>query len=172
MSSLFFFLVLILPVKILIFGKFLSYFFCLQLWHIYIYRYDSSLYTSLDHSFLLRWFQIGPESTWKTYGALLIWLYLKVTHAYPHPYIYIYIYIIMSRYQHRYSWPSRATPAYRPLLPAGLQDYIPYRHRAAVCRFNQVVLPLLGHVKGSTGVHHLWARPNFSSSVPHDVRFV
>ena len=30
-----------------------------------------------------------------------------------------------------------------------------------------VVLPLLGHVKGSTGVYHLWARHYFSSSVPH-----
>ena len=50
---------------------------------------------------------------------------------------------------------SLETPTYRPLLPAGLQDYIPYRRRAAVCRFVLVVLPLLVHVKGSTGVHHL-----------------
>ena len=47
---------------------------------------------------------------------------------------------------------SRHLP-YRPLLPAGLQSYIPYRHRAAVCRFELVVLPLLVHVKEYTGVH-------------------
>ena len=80
---------------------------------------------------------------------------------------YIIIIIIMLCYQHRYPWPSLATPPYDPLLPAGLQSYILYRHRAAVCRFKLVILPLLGHVKGSTGVHHLWARPYFSSSVPH-----
>ena len=51
-----------------------------------------------------------------------------------------------------------------PLLPslsivhsflADPQGYIPYQHRAAVCRFELVVLPLLIHVKGPTGVHHL-----------------
>ena len=77
------------------------------------------------------------------------------------------IIIIMSRHQHGYTWASLATPPYRPLLSAGLQGNIPYRHRAAVCRFELVVLPLLVHVKGSTGVHLLWARPYFSSSVLH-----
>ena len=38
--------------------------------------------------------------------------------------------IIMSRYQHGYPWPFLATLLYRPLLPAGLQDYILYRHKA------------------------------------------
>ena len=71
--------------------------------------------------------------------------------------------VIMSRYQHRYPWHSLATPSYHPLLPAGLQGYIPYQNRAAVCRFVLVVLPLLVHVKGSTGVYHLWAHPYFSS---------
>ena len=71
----------------------------------------------------------------------------------------------MSRHQHRYPWSSLATPPYRPLLPAGLQDYLPYRHRAAVCRFELVVLPLLVHMKGSTDAHPLWSRPYFSSSV-------
>ena len=47
----------------------------------------------------------------------------------------IIIIIIMSRYQHGYSWPSLATPSYRPLLSADPQGYIPYRHRAAACRF-------------------------------------
>ena len=60
----------------------------------------------------------------------------------------IIIIIIMSQPQHGYPWPSVATPPYRPLLPAGPQYYIPYRHRAAVCRFKMVVLPLLVHVKG------------------------
>ena len=76
---------------------------------------------------------------------------------------FIIIIIIMSHYQHGYFWPSLATPPYRPLLLAGPQ----YRHRAAVCKFEQDVLPLLVHVKGSTGVHHLRARPYLSSSVPH-----
>ena len=61
---------------------------------------------------------------------------------------------IKSHHQHGYPRPSLATPPYRPLLPAGLQGYIPYRHRAAVCRFELVVLPLLVHVNVSTGVHH------------------
>ena len=75
--------------------------------------------------------------------------------------------IIVSRHQRGYPWPSLATPPNRPLLPAVLQDYIPYLHRPAVFRFELIVLPLLGHVKGSTGVHPLWVRPYFSSSVPH-----
>ena len=79
--------------------------------------------------------------------------------------------IIMSRHQHGYPWSSLATTPYRPSLSAGLQGYIPYRHRAAICRFELIALPLLGHVKGSTRVHHLWARLNFSSNVPH-VRFI
>ena len=72
----------------------------------------------------------------------------------------------MSRYQHGYSWQSLATPPNRPLLSADPQGYIPYWHRAAVCRFKLDVLPLLVHVPGSTWVHHSWARPYFSSSVP------
>ena len=47
------------------------------------------------------------------------------------------------------------------------QGYIPYLHIAAVCRFKLVPLLLLGHMRGSIGVHHLWARPCFSSSVLH-----
>ena len=82
------------------------------------------------------------------------------THTYIHTYIYIYILenkaisasekyphfiimiIIMSRYQHGYPWSSLATSPYCQLLPAGLQGYIPYLHRAAVWRFEPVVLPL------------------------------
>ena len=61
----------------------------------------------------------------------------------------------MSHYQQEYPWPSLTTTPYRPLLLAGPQGYILYRHKAAVCRFQLVVLPLHVHVKGSTGVHHL-----------------
>ena len=39
--------------------------------------------------------------------------------------------------------------------------------RDAVCRFELIVLPLRVHVKESAGVHHLWSRPYFSSSVQH-----
>ena len=60
------------------------------------------------------------------------------------------IIIIMSCHQHGHPWPSLAAPPYRPLLPAGLQCYILYWHRPAVCRFELVVLPFFVHVKGST----------------------
>ena len=46
----------------------------------------------------------------------------------------------MSRYQQGYFWPSLATSPYSPLLPTGPQGYIPYRHRAAACRFKLDVL--------------------------------
>ena len=75
--------------------------------------------------------------------------------------------IILSCLQHGYPWSSLATPPYRSSLLAGPQGYIPYPHRAAVCKFEQVVLTLLGHVWGSMGEHHLWAHPCFSSCVLH-----
>ena len=63
----------------------------------------------------------------------------------------------MSRYQHGYPWASLTAPPSRPLLSAGPQCYIPYQYRVAVCRFELVVLPLLVHVKRSTGdVGHCW----------------
>ena len=74
------------------------------------------------------------------------------------------IIVIMSRHQLGYLWPSLTTPPYRPLNLAGHREYISCRHRAAVCRFNLVVLPLLGNVKGSTGVR---ARPYSSNSALH-----
>ena len=46
-------------------------------------------------------------------------------------------------------------PVYRPSLPESLQGYILYQHRAVVYRFLLVVLPLLIHVMGSTGVYRL-----------------
>ena len=73
----------------------------------------------------------------------------------------------LSYHQHRYPWPSLATPPYRSSLPAGLQGYNSYLQRAAVYRFELVALSLLGHVNRSTGVHPLWARLYFPSRVLH-----
>ena len=75
--------------------------------------------------------------------------------------------IIMSCRQHGYPWPSLATPPSCSSLLVGPQGYILYPHRAAVCRFELVVLLLLGHMRGSIGEHHLWARPYSPSSVLH-----
>ena len=75
--------------------------------------------------------------------------------------------IIMPYHGHGYPWPFLATSPYRFLLLAGPQGYTPYPHRATVCRFKLVILLSLGYVKGSIGVHHLWACPYFSSSVLH-----
>ena len=83
------------------------------------------------------------------------------------PIMILKLIIIILGHQHGYPWPSLATPTYRSSLPAGPPGYTPYPHRATVCRFEQVTLLLLGHLKGSIGVHHLWARPYFSSSVLH-----
>ena len=76
------------------------------------------------------------------------------------------IIIIMSCRQHGYPWPSLATSPYHLSPPAGLQGYILCPHIVAVCKFVLVVLLLHIHMWGSTGVHRLWARPCFSSSVP------
>ena len=73
--------------------------------------------------------------------------------------------IIMLCHRHGYPWPSLATSPYRSSPLAGLQGYIPYPHIAAGCMFKLVVLLLPGHMWGSIGVHHLWARPCFSSNV-------
>ena len=78
---------------------------------------------------------------------------------------FLYIIIIMSCRQHGYPWPSLATSPYHSSPPAGLLGYILCPHIAAVCKFGPVVLLLLGHMWGSIGVHHLRARPCFSSSV-------
>ena len=68
--------------------------------------------------------------------------------------IIIIIIILMSCHQHGYPWPSLATPPYRSLLLVGPEDYIPYLHRAALCRLQLVILLLLGHMRGSIGEHH------------------
>ena len=57
----------------------------------------------------------------------------------------------MSIHPHNYSDildPISLPPPYRSSLLAGPQGYIPYPHRAAVCRFELVALLLLGHVRG------------------------
>ena len=84
-----------------------------------------------------------------------------------HLHIYIIIIIIIMCSQHGYPWPSLSTSPYHSSPLVGLQGYIPYHHIAAVCMFELVVLLLIGHMRGSTGVHHLWARPCFSRSVRH-----
>ena len=66
--------------------------------------------------------------------------------------IIIIIIIIMSRPQHGYPWPSLATPPYCSSLLAGPQGYIQYPQRAAVCRFELVVLLLLLGVHRSTSL--------------------
>ena len=82
--------------------------------------------------------------------------------------VYIYsIIIILSSHQQGYHWPYLAAPPYRSLLPVSPQAYTPYPHKAAVCRFELVARLLLVHTKGSLGVHHLWARPEFACSVRH-----
>ena len=68
------------------------------------------------------------------------------------------IIIIISCRQHGYPWPSLATSPYHSSPLAGLQGYIPYPHGAVLCMFKLVILLLLGHVLGSIGVHHSWAR--------------
>ena len=67
----------------------------------------------------------------------------------------LFHFIILSCHQHGYLWPTLSTPPYRSSLPAGPLGYTPYPHRVAVCRFELITLLLLGHVKGSIGVHHL-----------------
>ena len=81
-------------------------------------------------------------------------IYWSTNHMYNH------FIIIMSCHQHGYPWPILDTFPDRSSPLAGLQGYIPYPHIAAVCMFE-----LLSHMWGSIGVHHLWARPCFSSSV-------
>ena len=82
-----------------------------------------------------------------------------------HGFVLIIIIIILSYRQYGYPWPSLATSPYRSSLLAGPQGYIPYPHRAAVCRIELVSLLLLDYVRGSIGEHQLWARPCFSSIV-------
>ena len=70
-------------------------------------------------------------------------------------------------HHHVVPWPSLATSPNQSSPLASLQVYIPCPHIAAVCMFELVVLLLLGHMRGSIGIHHLWDRPCFSSSFLH-----
>ena len=114
------------------------------------------------------WFQVLLSNTNNLHKFVWFQVFLSNTNNYI---IIIIIIIIMSCRLHGYTWPSLATSPYHSSPLAGLQGYIPYPHIAAVCMFELVVLLLLGHMWGSIGVHHLWARPHLSSSVSH-VRFV
>ena len=49
------------------------------------------------------------------------------------PEVYVYVIIIMSRRLRGYPWPSLAISPYHSSPPAGLQDYNPCPHIAAVC---------------------------------------
>ena len=60
----------------------------------------------------------------------------------------IIIIIIMSCRYNGYPWPSLDTSPYHSSPLAGLQGYILYLHIAAVCKFELVVLLLLGHMWG------------------------
>ena len=84
-----------------------------------------------------------------------------------HTHTYTHIIIIISCRSHGYPWPSFITSPNRSTPRAGLQGHIPYPHIAAGCMFGMIVLLLLGHMWGSIGVHHLWARPCFSNSDLH-----
>ena len=91
----------------------------LGLWHINhcrLFKVKSSLYIHTKYI----WFGLVGF-----YGISTTEVYLMTNPLYT--YIIIII-IIMSLCQHRYFWPSLAIPPYCPLLPAGLQGYIPYRY--------------------------------------------
>ena len=70
---------------------------------------------------------------------------------------------VLSSYHHHYVVQlahisltlSLFTSPYHSWPLAGLQVYTPYHHIAAACMFELAVLLLIGHMRGSTGVHHL-----------------
>ena len=103
----------------------------------------------------------GEESIKSVYGCIVLVLWhinhKRLFNAKSYIYIYIII-IIMSRRLRGYPWPSLAISPYHSSPPAGLQDYNPCPHIAAVCKFVLVVPLLHIHEWGSTGVHRLWAR--------------
>ena len=115
------------------------------------------------------------------YLSLYIYIYIWTLYIQTNAYFDIYIHIhsdintlvyISSSSSGRatgteYPWPSLATSPYRSSPLVGLQGYIRYPHIAPECMFELVVLLLPGHMWGSIGIHHWWARPCFSSSVLH-----
>ena len=78
-----------------------------------------------------------------------------------HTYIYIDTYIYIYHHHHHHvvllAWISLTFTIhlYYPSLPEGLPGYILYQHRAVLNWLKLVFLPLLVHVKESTGVYHL-----------------
>ena len=63
---------------------------------------------------------------------------LLVLHGNTRNYLTVIIIIITMCHQHRYPWPSLATTSHHPSLAAAPHRYIPYLHRAAVCKFELV----------------------------------
>ena len=117
-----------------------------------IYEALLNLAHSLNIPVVTKWLFIVMSIWWDWKSPLLSVSFMK-------PNNYFIIIIILSCHQHGYPWPSFATHPYCSSLLVGPQGYIQYPHRAAVCRFEPVSLPLLDHVRGSIGEHHLWARP-------------
>ena len=110
----------------------------------------------------------NPEPVLENDTHKLLWDFnIQTDHLIPARRLDLIIIIIMSCYKHGYSWPSLATFPYCSSPQAGLLDNILYPHIVAECMFVLVVLLLHGHLWGSIGVHHLWARPYFSSSALH-----
>ena len=130
----------------------------------YVYKVSFQFFLNMKERYLAWWWvrRVGGSNTCSSHTAHK--LLLKAEQLFDAEQLSWLIIIIICR-QHGYPWPSLATPPYRSSLLAGLQGYIPYPHRAAVCMFELAVLLLFGHTRGSIGVHHLWARPCFSSSV-------
>ena len=122
------------------------------------HKLDGSTITSCPRSFTQHIWQL---KLWEVFMLGALWPEsetIKSNHHHHHHHV-----VPLARYP----WPSLATPPHRSSLLVGPQGYIPYLHRAAVNRFELLVLLLLGHMRGSTGEHHLWARPCFSSYVLH-----
>ena len=86
--------------------------------------------------------KIQPTGWWcyRIFTTSFWWWVKKKKYVYYPLNIQIYIItIIISRHQHGYVWPSLTIPPYHPLLPVGLQGYIPYWHRSVLISNNQGV---------------------------------
>ena len=96
-----------------------------------------------------RWYLSAPEESETELLFGLVWFYnisTIVVHLMPNP-LYTYIH-----HHHHHVAPSARISLtlfrHPPLLPSGLQSYVPYQHRASVSRFELVFLPLFVHMKG------------------------
>ena len=147
-----------------VWGTLLLFFLHLRLFDNVRFQYSHGfvifLFSKRSDSFLIWQFNSFRYLSFSTFH------YEHDTSFYAKFHSYIIIIIIMSCRQHGYPWRFLATPSYHSSPPAGLQGYILCPHIVAVCKFELVVLLLHGHMWGSIGVHHLWACPCFSSSVP------